>query len=106
MITPAPLALWLGATPSRLLSMAPVDFAIVAVYFALVLGIGFYLKKFTSTGEDFFMAGRGMTAWVAGLSFISANMSSLEMMGWSAIAYQYGILGAHAYLIGAIPAIL
>ncbi len=103
---PAPLALWLATTPSRLLSMAPVDFAIVAVYFTLVLGIGFYLKKFTSTGEDFFMAGRGMTAWVAGLSFISANMSSLEMMGWSAIAYQYGILGAHAYLIGAIPAIL
>jgi len=47
-----------------------------------------------------------MTAWVAGLSFISANLSSLETMGWSAMAYQYGMLGAHAYLIGAIPAIL
>ena len=47
-----------------------------------------------------------MTAWIAGLSFISANLSSLETMGWSAMAYQYGMLGAHAYLIGAIPAIL
>ena len=72
----------------------------------MVLGIGFYLKKFASTGEDFFMAGRKMTAWIAGLSFISANLSSLETMGWSAMAYQYGMLGAHAYLIGAIPAIL
>ena len=52
------------------------------------------------------MAGRKMTAWIAGLSFISANLSSLETMGWSAMAYQYGMLGAHAYLIGAIPAIL
>jgi SSS family solute:Na+ symporter len=52
------------------------------------------------------MAGRQMTAWVAGLSFISANLSSLETMGWSAMAYQYGMLGAHAYLIGAIPAIV
>ena len=64
------------------------------------------MKKFATTGEDFFMAGRKMTAWIAGLSFISANLSSLETMGWSAMAYQYGMLGAHAYLIGAIPAIL
>ena len=79
---------------------------IIAIYFVAVLGIGVYLKRYTRTGEDFFMAGRKMTAWVAGLSFISANLSSLETMGWSAMSYQYGMLGAHAYLIGAIPAIL
>src|SRR5271169_692625 len=90
----------------RLLSLGPIDMVIVVIYFVVVLAIGFYLKKFASTGEDFFMAGRKMTAWVAGLSFISANLSSLETMGWSAMAYQYGMLGAHAYLIGAIPAIL
>jgi SSS family solute:Na+ symporter len=89
-----------------LLSMTPVDWAIVVLYFAVVLFLGFYLKKYTATGEEFFMAGRKMTAWIAGLSFISANLSSLETMGWSAMAYQYGMLGAHAYLIGAIPAIL
>lgn len=92
--------------PSRLLTLDPVDLAVIILYFAAVLGIGFYLKKYTATGEDFFMAGRKMTAWIAGLSFISANLSSLETMGWSAMAYQYGMLGAHAYLIGAIPAIL
>jgi solute:Na+ symporter, SSS family len=76
------------------------------VYFALVLGLGFYLKKFTHTGEEFFMAGRDMTASIAGLSFISANLGSLEMMGYAAATYQYGILVAHAYWIAAIPAIL
>ena len=91
---------------TQLLSITPIDMVIVAIYFVVVLGIGFYLKKYTSTGEEFFMAGRKMTAWIAGLSFISANLSSLETMGWSAMAYQYGMLGAHAYLIGAIPAIL
>ncbi len=94
-----------GAAP-RLLSLSPMDLVIIVLYFVVVLGIGFYLKKYASTGEDFFMAGRKMTAWIAGLSFISANLSSLETMGWSAMAYQYGMLGAHAYLIGAIPAIL
>jgi len=95
-----------AAGPSHLLSLSPIDLVIVSIYFAVVLGIGFYLKNFAKTGEDFFMAGRRMTAWIAGLSFISANLSSLETMGWSAMAYQYGMLGAHAYLIGAIPAIL
>jgi len=95
-----------GDVPSRLLTLSPIDLVIIVIYFAVVLAIGSYLRKFASTGEDFFLAGRKMTAWVAGLSFISANLSSLETMGWSAMAYQYGMLGAHAYLIGAIPAIL
>jgi SSS family solute:Na+ symporter len=103
-----PLEFLAVAEPAHksLLSLAPVDYLIVAIYFAFCLGIGFYLKKYATTGEDFFMAGRKMTAWIAGLSFISANLSSLETMGWSAMAYQYGMLGAHAYLIGAIPAIV
>ena len=95
-----------AAVPARLLRLTPVDLLIVAIYFVMVLVIGFYLKKYASTGDEFFMAGRKITAWVAGISFISANLSSLETMGWSAMAYQYGMLGAHAYLIGAIPAIL
>ncbi len=91
---------------SSLLALSSVDILIIVTYFFVVLAIGFYLKKYTTTGEEFFMAGRKMTAWIAGLSFISANLSSLETMGWSAMSYQYGMLGAHAYLIGAIPAIL
>src|SRR5258705_3615460 len=90
----------------RLVRLAPVDLAIVVFYFVLVLGIGFYLKRFTKTGEDFFLAGREMTAWIAGLSFLAANLGSLELMGWAASAYQYGILATHWYWIGAIPAML
>jgi SSS family solute:Na+ symporter len=90
----------------RLVRLAPVDLAIVVFYFALVLGIGFYLKRFAKTGEDFFMAGREMTAWVAGLAFVSANLGSLELLGWAGSAYQYGILAAHWYWIGAIPAMI
>jgi SSS family solute:Na+ symporter len=101
-----PAAFWLQAAPGRLLAMRPVDLVIIVLYFVLVLGIGFYLKRYAKTGEDFFMAGREMTAWIAGLSFISANLGSLEMMGYAAATYQYGMIVAHAYLIGAIPAIL
>lgn len=99
-------ALLLQSVPSRLVSLSAVDFAIIALYFIAVIGIGFYLKRFTKTGEDFFLAGREMTAWVAGLSFVAANLGALEMMGWAASAYQYGILATHWYWIGAIPAML
>src|SRR5947199_1489659 len=90
----------------RLVHLFAVDLGIIAFYFGLVLGIGFYLKRFANTGEDFFLAGREMTAWVAGLAFVSANLGSLELLGWAGSAYQYGILAAHWYWIGAIPAMV
>ncbi|MGA3241411.1 MAG: sodium:solute symporter family protein [Bryobacteraceae bacterium] len=91
---------------AHLMSLSTVDLVIIALYFVAVIGIGFYLKRYTKTGEDFFLAGREMTAWIAGLSFLAANLGSLELMGWAASSYQYGILAAHWYWIGAIPAML
>src|SRR5690242_19807097 len=95
-----------AAAGRRMISLRPVDLAIIIIYFAAVLGIGFYLKGYAKRGEDFFVAGREMTAWVAGLAFISANLGSLELLGWAGNAYQYGILAAHWYWVGAIPAMV
>src|SRR6516165_7386235 len=64
----------------QLVHLSFVDFVIVVFYFALVLAIGFYLKEQVNTGEDFFLAGREMTAWVAGLSFLSANLGALALV--------------------------
>src|SRR5256712_6288467 len=100
------IALMVPSSPTTLVHLSAVDIAIIVFYFALVLAIGLYLRRRANTGEDFFMAGREMTAWIAGLSFLSANLVSLELMGWAAAAYQYGILAAHWYWIGAIPAML
>jgi solute:Na+ symporter, SSS family len=94
------------AVPAQLVHLSTVDVVIIAFYFVLVLSIGWSLKGRANTGEDFFMAGREMTAWVAGLSFLSANLGALELMGWAGSAYQYGILATHWYWIGAIPAML
>lgn len=91
---------------SGLISLGWADLLIIIIYFLIVLGIGYYLVRYTKTGNDFFLAGRKMTMWIAGLAFISANLGSLELMGWAASAYQYGILAAHWYWIGAIPAML
>jgi len=90
----------------QLISLSAIDILILVLYFAVVVFIGFYVKGSTNTSEQFFLAGREMTAWIAGLSFVSANLGSLELMGWAGAAYQYGILAAHWYWIGAIPAML
>jgi SSS family solute:Na+ symporter len=91
---------------AQLTHLAPIDVLILVLYYLLVIFVGFYVKRATNTSEEFFLAGREMTAWIAGLSFVSANLGSLELMGWAGSAYQYGILAAHWYWIGAIPAML
>ncbi|MFZ0630124.1 MAG: sodium:solute symporter family protein [Acidobacteriaceae bacterium] len=107
-IASAPALALFFQTPAQhsLVHLSGIDIAVIAIYFAFVIYIGFYLKGSANTSEEFFMAGREMTAWIAGLSFVSANLGSLELMGWAGSAYQYGILATHWYWIGAIPAML
>lgn len=83
-----------------------VDWLIILIYFAFVLGIGYYLKKFTKSEEDFFLAGRKNSSWVAGLAFLSANLGALELLGMTGNTFKYGMYVAHFYWIGAIPAML
>src|SRR5437870_3587756 len=100
------MTLLLATVAGHLVQLSKIDMLIIIFYFALVLAIGFYLKGRANTSEDFFMSGRDMTAWVAGLSVLSANLGALELMGWAGSAYQYGILATHWYWVGAIPAML
>jgi len=104
--SPASLPALLLFNTEPLAHLRTLDITIIAIYFAMVIWIGFYLKGQSNTSEEFFMAGREMTAWIAGLSFVSANLGSLELMGWAGSAYQYGILATHWYWIGAIPAMV
>src|SRR6478609_7339823 len=87
-------------------SLAFVDYAVIAVYFAFVLAIGFLVKRSIRTSADFFESGRRTPAWVAGLAFISANLVAQEVIGMGASGAKYGIATAHFYWIGAIPAMV
>ncbi len=83
-----------------------VDWLMVVVYFAFVLGTGVLLARSTKTGNDFFLAGRSLPAWITALAFISANLGAQEVIGMAASGAKYGISTAHFYWIGAIPAML
>jgi len=81
-----------------------VDGAILVVYFAFVLGIGFFLKRHMRSSTDFFLSGRLIPTWVAGLAFLSANLGAQEVIGMAASGAKYGIMTSHFYWVGAIPA--
>lgn len=88
------------------LHLAAVDWAIIGIYFVFIIGIGLYLRRFTKTGDDFFLAGRKNSSWVAGLAFLSANLGALEILGWTGGTMKYGMYVSHFYWIGAVPAML
>src|SRR6266849_5270262 len=88
------------------MGLTTIDWVIMAVYFAFVLGIGAALKRYMKTSADFFLAGRSIPAWVCGLAFISANLGAQEVIGMAASGAKYGISTSHFYWIGAIPAMV
>jgi SSS family solute:Na+ symporter len=83
-----------------------IDWIIMLLYFASVLGIGAVLKRHVKTSTDFFLAGRSIPAWIAGLAFLSANLGAQEVIGMAASGAKYGIATSHFYWIGAIPAMI
>src|SRR5216683_194274 len=88
------------------IQLGGIDYLILIVYFAFVIGIGWALKRFMKGSTDFFLSGRSIPAWVTGLAFISANLGAQEVIGMAASGAKYGIATSHFYWIGAIPAMV
>src|SRR2546429_8116625 len=83
-----------------------IDWVIMGVYFAFVLGIGFTLRRYMKTSTDYFLSGRSIPAWVAGLAFLSANLGAQEVIGMAASGAKYGMATSHFYWVGAVPAMV
>ena len=88
------------------MNLTAIDWVIMLVYFAFVLGIGFALKRYMKTSTDFFLSGRSIPAWITRLAFISANLGAREVIGMGASGAKYGIATSHFYWVGAIPAMV
>jgi SSS family solute:Na+ symporter len=91
---------------ARMARLAPIDYVVMAVYFAAVLAVGWLLRRLMRTSTDFFLSGRSLPPWVTGLAFISANLGAQEVLGMGASGAKYGIATSHFYWVGAIPAMV
>src|SRR5438552_5889647 len=88
------------------IQLGGIDYAILLIYFAFVLSIGWLLKRYMKGSTDFFLSGRAIPAWITGLAFISANLGAQEVIGMAASGAKYGIMTSHFYWVGAIPAMV
>src|ERR1035441_10104175 len=88
------------------LKLQLIDYCILSLYFLFVIGIGFVLRKQATTAGEFLTSGRKVAAWITGLAFLSANMGAQEVIGMCASGAKYGIMTAHFYWIGAVPAMI
>src|SRR5712672_1493672 len=97
-----------GAQAERggLLHPSEIDWVIMGVYFAFVLGVGYALRRYVKTSTDYFLSGRSIPAWVAGLAFLSANLGAQEVIGMAASGAKYGMATSHFYWVGAVPAMV
>src|SRR3982751_1829743 len=86
--------------------LTAVDLLIIVSYIVFVLAMGVLLKDQVTHSSDFFLAGRSIPAWVAGLAFLSANLGAQEVIGMAASGAKYGLLTSHFYWVGAIPAMV
>src|SRR5512136_1128662 len=88
------------------ISLHLIDYGIIAAYILVMVVVGYSLRKYMRTGEDFFLSGRSLPGWITGLAFLSANLGALEVIGMVANSAKYGIMTVHFYWVGAIPAMI
>ena len=88
------------------MKLAPVDYAILALYFCFVLGIGWKLRKSVTSAGEFLTAGHHVPVWITSLAFLAANLGAQEVVGMMASGAKYGIMTAHFYWVGAAPAMI
>src|ERR1700679_4004249 len=88
------------------MKLTTIDYAILILYFSFVIGIGWRLRKSVTTAGDFLTAGHKVPLWIPSLAFLAANLGAQEVVGMCASGAKYGIMTAHFYWIGAVPAML
>jgi SSS family transporter len=67
-----------------------IDYAVLLFYLVLVVGVGFYFRRFVKGGRDFFVAGNLMPWWVAGLSVFMGQFTAWTFTGAAGMVYKYG----------------
>ncbi|HWA28017.1 MAG TPA: sodium/solute symporter [Lacunisphaera sp.] len=74
------------------MSLHPLDYAVIALYGAVIAGISLVFARRQKTSADYFVAGRSMPAWAVAMAMMAALISSNTLVGHPATAYQKGLI--------------
>lgn len=67
--------------------------ATLVVYKLVLLGVGFWASRRVESEGDFFLAGQGLGAWTAGLSYAASTSSAWVLLGFTGIIFTQGLVG-------------
>lgn len=77
------------------MQLPTLDVAIIGIYFAVVLGIGFWFSRSRKTSTDYFLAGRNVGWFAVGASLLATNISSEHFIGLSGSGSDTGLPVGH-----------
>jgi SSS family transporter len=79
-------------------TLAPADWVVLAVYLAAIVSFGLWMGRGNRRVDDFFLAGRQMRWWAAGLSVMATQVSAITFVGTTGQAYTKGMSFLAFYL--------
>lgn len=82
------------------------DIAVLPLCLVVVLWIGWRSRRHWSSANEYLNASRSISTWAAALAFLAYNCGSIEVVGMSAMAAQYGVQALHFYWVGGIPGLV
>ena len=81
------------------MGMKPIDFWVILAYFIFVLSIGFFLRKISGRNkEEYFLGGRNIPWWLAGISIVATNFAADTPLAISGIIASKGLSGNWLWL--------
>ncbi len=72
------------------LALAALDWVVMAAYALAMLAIGWVASRKQKTSEDFFLGGRRMPWWAAGVSIIAASFGGISLISLTGFASERG----------------
>ena len=86
-------------------SLAVVDYAVIAVFFAVMIGVGVFYSRRSTSAAQFFGGDKTVPWWLAGISFYMNSFSALAFVMYSALAYKFGLVPVTVSWLS-VPAVL
>ena len=96
-----------GAMP-RGHGFGAIDAAVLALYLIGLVAIGLRLKKRSESTDDFFLAGRRIPWWAAGISIFATQLSAITFVATPAVAYatDWLVLPGKAMILVMAPVVV
>ncbi len=66
------------------------DFAVIAVFFTVMVGVGLFYSRRAKSSDQFFGGDKSVPWWLSGISFYMNSFSALAFVMYAALAYKFG----------------